>query len=56
MHVYVSLWVTLVLRERGGQRDEMLRDHLKSRQKVFVNVLCVPFKGRRDIIIMNDRE
>ena len=36
MHVCVSLWVTLAWTERLA--DEELRDHLKCRQSVFVNV------------------
>jgi hypothetical protein len=42
MYVCVSLWVTLVWTERV--RDEREWDYL-CHQKVFVSVLCGPFKS-----------
>jgi hypothetical protein len=52
MYVCVSLWVTLVWTERA--RDEIKQDHL-CHLRVFVNVLCGPFKSGY-IIWMEEKE
>jgi hypothetical protein len=53
MCVCVSLWVILVWTEKV--RDEIERGHLMCHLKVFVNVLCGPFKSSY-IIRMEEEE